>query len=83
MLGGRDEGDVVRLEDLPEIVEVLEGAGDTVNLVGDNGVNLARAHVLHQFLDAGTLNVLPGIAGVLVNVGNLPALLGVDVDIIA
>lgn len=34
MVNGRDEGDVVGLQDLPEIVEALQRAGDAVDLEG-------------------------------------------------
>lgn len=49
----------------------------------DDGVDLACAHVLHQLLDTGPLEVLAGVAGVLVDGGDLSALLGVDVNIVS
>lgn len=71
MLRGGDERDAVGFEDLPELVEVLERARDAVDLVGDDGVELAGADVIQQLLDARPLEVLAGVARVLVDAGDL------------
>ena len=76
LLGDRDKGHVVALEHLDHLGEVGETARQTVDLVDHHDVDLAALDVRHQALQARTLDVASGEAGVVVVVGHRNPALG-------
>jgi hypothetical protein len=55
LLGNRDEGDAMRVQDLDDLGEVGERAGEAVDLVDDDQVHLAGPDIGQKLLEGGTL----------------------------
>ncbi|MDP0496226.1 MAG: hypothetical protein Q7Q73_08455 [Verrucomicrobiota bacterium JB024] len=79
-LGGRNKIRAVIFQQLPEVEEIAHGAGNPIQLVGDNHINLAPLDRLNQPLHAGPFKVLPRITRVFKEVGFLPAFMLVNAD---
>ena len=58
---------MVLLQHLPQLAEVRHAAGEPVQSVDVQRADAVGADVLHQLLKGGTLGVLSGVAGVLVD----------------
>jgi hypothetical protein len=77
LLGRRDEGDALLLEDLHHAREVEERAAQAIDLVDDVAVDLPRIDVLKQALDRRAVHVAAREATVVVSLGHHgPALVG-------
>ena len=81
LLGHRDEGDAVAIEDLDDLGEVGERAGQAVDLVDHDRIDLADPDVGEQLLEGGPLQGAAGEAAVVVACAmQLPALAGLALD---
>ena len=63
---------MVLLQHLPQLAEVRHAAGEPVQSVDIQRADAVSADVLHQLLEGGSLGVLAGVTGVLVD-PQLPA----------
>ncbi len=79
-LRGGDEVDLVLFEDLPKLVEVGQVAGNAVELVGDDDIDIAGADFPQKGLHSGAFEVLAGESGVVDEVGGGSSLVLVDGD---
>ncbi|MEZ5430169.1 MAG: hypothetical protein R3F31_03120 [Verrucomicrobiales bacterium] len=77
-LRGRNEVDLVLVEDFPELVEVRQIAGDAVQLVGHHHVHLPGLHLLNERLHSGPFEVLSRISGIIQIQGCFPAFMEVN-----
>ncbi len=76
LLGDRDEGDLVPLEDLHDAGEVQQTATEPVDLVDHHAVDPPAPHIFEELPQGGPLHVAAGVAAVIVAVGQTrPALL--------
>ncbi|NJD64425.1 MAG: hypothetical protein FIB00_04145 [Chloroflexi bacterium] len=69
------------LQQFPEIVEVFQRAGDTVDLVRDNCVNLALSEIADEALESRAMHVFARVPAVFVNLGDLPTVFPMKVDV--
>ena len=70
------------VEDLGQFGEVGERAGQAIDLVDDDDVELASPHQVHQLLKAWTVHVAAGEATVVEAIGEqLPAFMGLRANI--
>ncbi|MFT4177720.1 MAG: hypothetical protein QM627_13860 [Luteolibacter sp.] len=76
-LRGGNEMHAVLLKHFPEVVEVRQGSGDAVELVGDDHLDFPGPDGVKQGLDAGAFEVLAGETGVIEEVGGGPAFMPV------
>ncbi len=79
-LRGGDEVDLVLFQHLPKLVEVGQVAGDAVELVGDDDIDIAGADFPKEGLHTGAFEVLAGETRVVDEVGGGPSLVLVDGD---
>jgi hypothetical protein len=70
VLGDRDESHAVLFKDLDQLGEVHQGAGQAVDLVDHDAVDLAGLDVGQQALQGGPLQGTAGEAAVVVTVGH-------------
>src|SRR5216684_7290686 len=67
LLGDRDEGHAMTIEQLHELSEVGQRAGQPIDLIDDNDVNLPGPDVSQQPLQRRPLGRAPGITAVIVS----------------
>lgn len=79
-LRGGDEVDLVLFQHLPKLVEVGQVAGDAVELVGDDDIDIAGADFPKKGLHTGAFEVLAGESGVVDEVSGGPSLVLVNGD---
>ena len=81
LLGDGDESDVVGLKEVVQFGEVGERAGEPVDLVDDDQIDLAGLDVRNQLVQGGAVDVAAGESSVAVFLRELPAvgLLALDV----
>src|SRR5262249_31160980 len=66
LLGDGDEGHTVFVEQVYQLGKVGQRAGQTVDFIDDDHVNLARPHVVEEPLQGRAVGVAPGEAAVVV-----------------
>ena len=66
LLGHRDEGHAVLIEQLDQLGEVRQRAGQTVDLVDDDDVDLPGPHVLKQPLQRRAVGIAAGEAAIVI-----------------
>ena len=68
LLRHRDKGDVMGVEDVDDLGEIGERAGEAIDLVDDNDLNLAGLNVRQQPLQGRALHRAAGEAAVVIHV---------------
>ena len=82
LLGDRDEGHIVLVEQLDELGEVGQRAGQAVDLVDDDDVDLAGPHIVQQPLQGWPVGVAAREAAIVVFASQQrPAGMGLAADI--
>ena len=82
LLGHRDEGDAMGVEQLDQLGKVRQGAGQAVDLVDHDDIDPAGPDVRQQSLQGGALGRATGIAAVIVTGADQgPAIMGLAADI--
>ena len=66
LLGDRDEGHAVLIEQLDQLGEVGQRAGQAVDLVDDDDVDLAGSHILQQPLQGRAVGIAAGEAAIVI-----------------
>ncbi len=66
LLGHRDEGHALRVEDLDDLGEVGERARQAVDLVGDQEIDFARLDVGEELLQGRSVHRAAGVAAIVV-----------------
>ena len=66
LLGHRDEGHAVLVEQLDQLGEVRQRAGQAVDLVDDDDVDLSGSHILEQPLQRRAVGVATGEAAIVI-----------------
>ena len=81
LLGDRDERHVLLIEDLDDLGEIGERAGQPVDLVDDHDIDLAGADIGKQQLQARPLHIAAGTPAIVVGLGQThPALVALALD---
>src|SRR3954447_6088795 len=82
LLGHRDKGDALRIEDLDDLGEVGQRSGQPVDLVADDHVNLAGLDIGEKLLQGGALHRRAGEAAIIIGLSEAgPALVALALDV--